>query len=156
VTHNHPNRTGGLEAIYERPVVVHGHAATSQALVAEGRPPLHWNFEFEERLELGGEQIHLYYPGAGHTRDNIVVWLPRRKLLFVGCLVKSASAQSLSSGERTYLEAWPLAVRRVIERYRDAEILVPGVGEPGGVELLSHTMELLERAQAEVQPATEP
>ena len=44
------------------------------------------------------------------------------------------------------------AVRRVIERYRDAEILVAGHGKPGGVELLSHTMELLETGGADRLP----
>jgi metallo-beta-lactamase class B len=108
---------------------------------------LHWTFEFEERLELGGEKIHLFYPGPGHTRDNIVVWLPRRRILFVGCLVKSAVARDLGNVEEADVKNWPVAVRRIIERYRDAEILVPGHGKPGGVELLSHTMELLEQAE---------
>jgi hypothetical protein len=35
-------------------------------------------------------------------------------------------------------------MRRVIERYPDAEIVVPGHGRPGSMHLLSHTMELLE------------
>jgi len=147
VTHYHPDRTGGLDAVYERPVVVHGHAGTSESLHAAGRPPLHWTFEFEERLELGGEKIHLFYPGPGHTRDNVVVWLPRRQILFVGCLVKSAAARDLGNVDEADMKNWPVAVRRIIERYRDAEILVPGHGKPGGVELLSHTMELLEQAE---------
>ena len=147
VTHFHPDRTGGLDAVFERPIVVHGHAGTSKALQEAGRPRLHWTFEFEEQLQLGGEKIHLFYPGPGHTRDNIVVWLPRRQVLFVGCLIKDAAAQSLGYVGEADMKNWPVAVRRVIERYRDAEILVPGHGKPGGVELLSHTMELLEQAE---------
>lgn len=147
VTHFHPDRSGGLDAVYERPVVVHGHAATSEALLRAGRPRLHWTFEFEERLELGGEVIYLFYPGPGHTQDNIVVWLPRLEILFVGCLIKSAEAGNLGYVAEADLKLWPTAVHRVIERYRDAEILIPGHGQPGGVELLSHTMELLEQAE---------
>jgi len=147
VTHFHPDRTGGLEAVYERPVIVQGHAGTSKALHAAGRPRLTWTFEFEERLELGGEMIHLFYPGPGHTKDNIIVWLPRRKILFVGCLIKDAAARNLGYVDDADLDNWPAAVRRIIERYRDAETLVPGHGQPGGVELLSHTMELLEQAE---------
>ena len=45
------------------------------------------------------------------------------------------------------LDQWSQAVRRVIERYREAKILVAGHGKPGGVELLSNTMELLEQAR---------
>jgi len=146
VTHSHPDRTGGLDAVLERPIIVHGHAATAEILRRSGRPRLHWSFEFEERLELGGEVIHLYYPGPGHTPDNIVAWLPRRKILFVGCLVRSETSETLGYLGDARLDQWPAAVRRIIERYRDARILVPGHGKPGGVELLSHTMELLEKA----------
>ena len=147
VTHSHPDRTGGLDAVLERPIIVHGHAATAQILRRSGRPRLHWSFEFEERLKLGGELIHLYYPGPGHAPDNIVVWLPRRKILFVGCLVRSTTTQGLGYLGDASLDQWPGAVRRIIERYREAKILVAGHGRPGGVELLSNTMELLEQAR---------
>jgi metallo-beta-lactamase class B len=147
VTHSHPDRAGGLDAVLERPIIVHGHAGTAEIFRRSGRPRLHWSFEFEERLELGGEVIHLYYPGPGHAPDNIVAWLPRRKILFVGCLVRSATTEGLGYTGDANLEQWPSAVRRVIERYRDAKILVAGHGKPGGVELLSHTMELLDKAK---------
>lgn len=146
VTGSHPDRCGGLEAVLARPIIVHGHALTAELLRKSGRPQLHWTFEFEERLDLGGEAIHLFYPGPGHTPDNIVVWLPRRKVLFTGCLALCASARDLGDLQDADLARWPVAVRRVIDNYRDAEVLVPGHGRPGGVELLSHTMELLEQA----------
>jgi metallo-beta-lactamase class B len=146
ITHAHPDRMGGLDALRDRPIIVHGHALTSAKLTQNGLRELDWTFEFEERLDIGGEQVHLLYPGPGHSRDNIVVWLPRRRTLFAGCLVLDASARDLGPSAAPELRAWPLALRRIIERYRDVAILVPGHGRPGGVELLSHTMEILEQA----------
>ena len=73
-----------------------------------GRPRLHWSFEFEERLELGGEVVHLYYPGPGHAPDNIVAWLPRRKILFVGCLdPQPRRPKGLGYTGDASLEQWP-------------------------------------------------
>ncbi len=40
-------------------------------------------------FELVKNSIEIFYPGAGHTQDNIVVWLPKAKILFGGCFVKS-------------------------------------------------------------------
>jgi metallo-beta-lactamase class B len=147
VTHADDDRLGGLEAALERPkIVTHGHAYTARFIERTGHPALHWTFEFEERLTLGGEAVDLLYPGPGHAPDNIVVYLPRRQVLFASCLIRPASDEDLGTLEHANLRNWPLAVRRVIERYREVRILVPGHGQPGGVELLSHTMELLERA----------
>jgi metallo-beta-lactamase class B len=146
LTHSHEDRAGGLAALLERPIIVHGHALTAEILKQGDRSPVQWSFEFEERLELGHESIYLLYPGPGHAPDNIVVWLPRQRLLFAGCLVRSVSSDDLGDTSDADIERWPVAVRRVIERYREARILVPGHGPTGGPELLSHTMELLERA----------
>jgi glyoxylase-like metal-dependent hydrolase (beta-lactamase superfamily II) len=41
---------------------------------------------------------------------------------------------------------WPASIRRVLERYPQAEVVVPGHGEVGGVELLRHTITLAEQA----------
>lgn len=144
VTHSHEDRAGGLAAIVERPIVVHGHVMTANRLKKSGYPGVVWTFEFEEQRLLGGERVHLFYPGPGHAPDNSVVWFPRREVLFGGCLIKPESARGLGYIGDANMEAWPLAVRRVIERYRTAEVLIPGHGSPGGLGLLSHTMELLE------------
>jgi metallo-beta-lactamase class B len=146
LTHSHPDRTGGLAAVLERPIIVHGHTLTAELLKENDRSQVQWSFEFEERLELGHDSIFLLYPGPGHAPDNIVVWLPRQRTLFAGCLVRSVTADDLGNTGDADLARWPVAVRRVIERYREARILVPGHGPVGGPELLSHTMELLERA----------
>jgi metallo-beta-lactamase class B len=148
LTHAHEDRLGGIGALADKPIIVHGHAYTARLARLAGHAPLHWTFEFEERVNLGGETVDLLYPGPGHSPDNIVVYFPRRQLLFGGCLIKSASARGLGHVNDADLSVWPKAVRRVIERYRDVEILIPGHGAPGGVELLSHTMELLETAAA--------
>jgi len=145
VTHAHEDRMGGLKAVVGRPIVIYGHAHTSRLARMYGQPTFHWTFDAVERLNLGGEIFDLLYPGPGHAPDNIVVYLPRRRLLFAGCLVRPTQATTLGSLDDANLKTWPMALSRVIERYRDARIIVPGHGIPAGVELLSHTMELLEK-----------
>lgn len=146
ITHAHEDRAGGLKAVIGRPIIIHGHAHTSRLAGLYGQPPFHWTFTSEERLNLGGEIFDLAYPGPGHAQDNIVVYLPRRRLLYAGCLVRSSQSADLGNVGDANLRLWPQSLERVIQRYRDARIVVPGHGLPGGVELLSHTMELLEQA----------
>jgi len=147
VTHAHADRMGGIAAVLERPVVTHGLVSTSRLSRLYGGPALQETFETVARLKVAGTELDLLYPGAGHAPDNIVVYLPASQVLFAGCLVKPSRARVIRD-EDANLAAWPLALRRIIEGFREVRILVPGHGAPAGVELLSHTMDLLEQAAA--------
>ncbi|WP_319501136.1 subclass B1 metallo-beta-lactamase [uncultured Draconibacterium sp.] len=94
-------------------------------------------------FDFYGEPIECRYFGAGHTFDNITVWLPTEKILFGGCLVKSANSTNLGNLSDAVVEDWETTVREVKTKYPDAKIIVPGHGALGGPELLSHTIDLV-------------
>jgi hypothetical protein len=54
--------------------------ASKGSLGSDGLPSL---------LELG--KCESFFPGAGHTRDNLAVWLPQQRVLFGGCFLKSVT-----------------------------------------------------------------
>jgi metallo-beta-lactamase class B len=113
---------------------------------SEWQPPEHL-FPEDEGLELrfGDERVVVYYPGPGHTPDNVVTWFPERKLLFGGCLLRTVPR--MGNVVDADLERYPQTVENL--RRFDAEIVVPGHGRVGGPELLDIT---LEAAAAAVQP----
>ena len=78
------------------------------------------------------------------SADNVVVWIPSAQLLFGTCAVRSPVFPGKGNTADANLTNWPEAIRRVKSRYREAAIVVPGHGPPGGVELLSHTIDVLE------------
>ena len=99
---------------------------------------------FDGKFEItDGVHVILEHFGAGHTRDNVVAWLPEEKVLFGGCLVKEIGAGKGNLADADTL-AWSGTVRRVIENYPDVRIVVPGHGEPGGEELLEYTVKMFE------------
>lgn len=81
----------------------------------------------------------MYYPGAGHTQDNVVVWFPKQSALFGGCFVKSEGLGNLSDA---VIKAWPESTQNVIFRYGNAELVVPGHGKVGDASLLVRTRAL--------------
>lgn len=89
--------------------------------------------------------IEVFYPGEGHSPDNIVVWLPEYKVLFGGCLVKELDSKGLGNTTDANLEQWPISINKVLEKYPDAEVVIPGHGNWGGIELIEHTLELLKQ-----------
>lgn len=94
-------------------------------------------------FDFYGEPIECRYFGAGHTFDNITVWLPKEKILFGGCLVKSANSPNLGNLSDAVVDDWDETVQQVKTKYPDVKIIVPGHGAWGGPELLTHTIDLV-------------
>ena len=101
---------------------------------------------FDDVLELpvGNEKVHIEYLGEGHTRDNVVCYVPSDQVLFGGCLVKGVGA-SKGNLEDANVEAWPRTVANVKDTFPDAKIIVPGHGAPGGQGLLDYSKELFNK-----------
>lgn len=94
-------------------------------------------------LTFASEEVRVIYPGAAHSPDNVVVFFPKRKLLFGGCMV--LAGDKVGNRSDADLDSWPDAIR-VLERL-DADVVIPGHGHPGNRTLLKHTLDLLERTK---------
>ena len=90
--------------------------------------------------------VTFFYPGPGHTRDNIVVYYAPAKVLFGGCLIRPGGSDNLGNTADADVAHWAEAVRNVAAAFADAEIVIPSHGPMGGRELLDHTIALAEAA----------
>lgn len=139
VTHFHIDRTGGVPALVARGLPVYGLEETSRLAKARGESaPSH---TFAEAQRLGS--LELFFPGAGHARDNLVVWHRDSRILFGGCFVKDGAAKDLGNVADADPAAWPESLERTRSHFPEMRIVVPGHGLPGGPELLTHTQELI-------------
>jgi metallo-beta-lactamase class B len=143
VTHAHEDRLGGMAEALRRHIRVISSRQTAALARAKGAPAPTETFLETLTVSLGKETVKIVHPGPGHTADNVVVWLPRPRVLFGGCLVKAARDKTLGYVKDADLEAWPKTMEKVAKEFPEAEIVVPGHGDVGGRELLSHTLELL-------------
>lgn len=96
---------------------------------AEGIAGLTWpDLTFSDRMaiDLGGDRGHLElaYLGKGHTRGDIVAWLPKPRVVFAGDLVESEAA--LYTGDAYHLDWQTTTLDRV--KALNAETLVGGRG----------------------------
>ena len=113
-------------------------------------PPDH-TFPIEEGLllEKGGETFEVYYPGESHTVDNTVVFLHSKKILFGGCMVMSMRHQRPGFIDHANMKEWPESIDKVILKFPDCDIVIPGHGPYGNDRLLEHTKEILEAYNAD-------
>lgn len=101
-------------------------------------------FSAEEglRLDIGQQDIEIFYPGPSHAPDNLVVYFPEKQLLFGGCMAKALNAQNLGFTADADLAGWREALHKVLKKYSEARLVVPGHGAPGGLALIRHTLNL--------------
>lgn len=161
VTHAHGDRLAGADVLRERGIPVLSHPETIRRALAVGLPPP--SDSLGSMAEPGGIAlvggVEVYYPGPGHSPDNVMVWVnmdrgvsvshgrarPEPGLLFGGCAVRPTDATTLGNTAHADVKAWHASVQRALERYGNAGIVVPGHGATGGPELLRHTLSLLRR-----------
>jgi metallo-beta-lactamase class B len=143
ITHAHDDRLGGLAEIQRRGIPSYALAETVQLATQDGWPPIGHGVTSPFALDSLGVSGELFFPGSGHTADNAAVWLRETRVLAGGCLVRATAATSMGNTSEADVENWPRAVIALQQRYPDVRIVVPGHGDPGGPELLSHTRELL-------------
>jgi metallo-beta-lactamase class B len=153
VTHAHEDRMGGMAVLRANNIkVVSSQMTTDRATAIKQDAPMPAIKPFTV-IESGKTRLELFYPGPGHTPDNLVAWLPKQRVLFGGCLVKEMAASTPGNIEDADLKKWPSAVAVVATRYPRARVVVPGHGNWGGPELLTHTLDVLRRPGQQPQTA---
>lgn len=149
-THYHDDSVGGINALRQGNIPTYATTATANFMDVNGwgRPDSLLAIEDDVnvwRLSYGDHHIEVYYPGPGHTVDNVVIYVPHTRVLYGGCLIRPGTSKSLGNTADAIVGRWAESVALVRERYGDrVDIVIPSHGKPGGSELLDHTIELVE------------
>lgn len=144
-THSHEDRTAGIKWLNSQSVPTYVYKLTNEILKKEGKELAQQTIDKPES-GLFEDNVEVFYPGGGHTIDNIVVWLPKSRILFGGCFVRSLQTLSLGYTGEAVIDQWSDSVGKVLSKYPEAKIVVPGHGKIGDIRLLEHTKKLAESA----------
>ncbi|MBI5384163.1 MAG: subclass B1 metallo-beta-lactamase [Verrucomicrobia bacterium] len=155
LTHAHDDRMGGASVLVERGIPACSHPLTGALAAKQGWPqPMSLATLRAAGAATNVGAVEVFYPGAAHTVDNLLVWIPRAKILFGGCAVKEEKSRTLGNIADADVAAWPEAIRRVQNRYAGEGLtVVPGHGDVGGPELLRHTLALCDGRKSQAGPA---
>jgi glyoxylase-like metal-dependent hydrolase (beta-lactamase superfamily II) len=84
------------------------------------------NLTIDDRMTLyrGGREIQLLYLGRGHTGGDLVVYLPKERVLCSGDLLVNQIANLVDG----YVDEWPATIEKL--RPLDFVDVIPGHGEP--------------------------
>ncbi len=140
-THFHDDCLGGFTEFHKRQIPTYASFNTITLAKANGNEIPQIGFNDYLEINVGDKKVMAGYFGEGHTQDNVVAYFPSEKVLFGGCLVKAIGASKGYLGDAN-TKAWPNTVSKVKSSYKDAKIVVPGHGDPGGMDLLEYTIGL--------------
>ena len=142
-THSHLDCAGGLAEAHRQGAESWALLQTVEKLKEEEKAFPQNAFEKTKRFQRGETEVILSYEGGGHTTDNIVAWLPRQKILFGGCAVKSLEAANIGYVKEADAKSWPILLNGLLENYADAEMVVPGHGKTGSLDLVRHSLKMV-------------
>jgi len=149
VTHFHYDRLGGATALERRHIPVFAIPATIELARTTHQPAIP-----DHPLNLPSapspiaRDALIFFPGGGHTRDNVIVYFPNERILFGGCFIKDSKATGLGNIADADLAAWPASLGRTEAAFPQAATVIPGHG-PMDPRALTHTRDLLKHLPAQ-------
>jgi len=151
VGHSHEDCMGGLGYIQSKGIKSIANKLTVAKCKKENLPIPDVSFTDSLIFDINGLKFECRYFGGGHTMDNSTVWIPEKQILFAGCLAKSLKASNLGYVKEAVLQDWDITIGKVMNKYKDVRIVIPGHGQYGDAALLSHTIQLIQKHRLNVE-----
>jgi metallo-beta-lactamase class B len=142
VTHFHNDRVGGIPALERHHIPVFATQATMDLARSSRQPVADNRIDAPSTPTSVEADALIFYPGAGHTKDNVVVYFPHDRVLFGGCLLKAANAAGIGNVADADVVAWPESIKKMQAVFPEAKSVIPGHG-PIGEGATQRTLDLL-------------
>ena len=141
-THFHADRTAGLDFLKQHGVATWSSAMTKQFCIERNEKQAANTFTKDTTFKIGNHTFSTFYPGEGHTKDNILVWFGKEKVLYGGCFIKSTETDNLGNIADANVKAWPASCQKALQRFKDAVYVIPGHMGWESNQGLQHTLKL--------------
>ena len=153
LTHSDGDHVNGLAAFPKDVKVVaqENNKKEQEAALAAGGPgappadhlPAQVITQNKEQMNLDGVSFELLHWGAAHTSGDLVVYLPKEKIVFTGDIITSRPDPLIHLEKHGSSEGWIETAKGVAAL--DADTFIPG---HGNVETKAQVQEYVERAEA--------
>jgi glyoxylase-like metal-dependent hydrolase (beta-lactamase superfamily II) len=132
-SHHHYDHIAGGKAFKDAgaTIIAHKRAKERLAQLKDPNTPLPDQVMGDNRtINLGGTRLELKYLGLNHSDSNLVMWLPKEKLVFIVDTIPVGSFPG-----RGFIDIYPLETEDFIKKVLalDWDRLIPGhPGQPNG------------------------
>lgn len=145
-THFHEDRTGALAFFRSKKVATFTSAKTDSISQQKKVPRAEYTFQQDTLFRVGGIEMQTFFPGAGHTTDNLVIWFPKQKVLYGGCLIKSTADSTLGNTTDGNLTTYASSVKKVMDHFPYPSFVIPGHQDWMDNKSIEHTLQIANAA----------
>lgn len=146
ITHAHADRIGSIATMHRHGIPTYSHHLTAQEAEKRDYPkPQHIFYNDDTTFRCGNIKVVAYYPGAGHTIDNIVLYIPSKNFLYGGCFIKSGHSNTIGNIEDADMAAWPKSLTKMKNHFKERRFItiIPGHGSWKSDKAIENTYRLL-------------
>lgn len=143
-THFHDDSSAGLEYYTSKGIKTYTSKYTKELSIKNGNSQAQYTFEKDTVFNVGGYRFETFYPGEGHSPDNIVIWVEKDKFLFGGCFLKSLENNDLGNLEDANVDVWDESLIKLMKKYPKPKYIETGhFSGSKGWKSVKHTLKLV-------------
>ena len=141
-THWHSDKTAGLEYYRQKGIKTYTTAQTDQLSQKNGKKRAEFLLATDTVFHIGQYAFETYYPGEGHTADNIVIWFKKEKILYGGCLIKGAEDKTLGYLGDANVMAYASTLKNVQKKCRKPKFIIIAHSDWNNTHSLKHSIKM--------------
>ncbi len=141
-THFHDDKTAGLEYYKQKGIKTYTTQQTDELSKKSGKKRAAYLINKDTAITMGQYSFQTYYPGRGHTADNIVVWFEKEKILYGGCLIKSIEDEDLGYLGDASINDYATTIEKIQQKYKKPKFIIIGHGDWLSTNSLKHTLKM--------------
>jgi metallo-beta-lactamase class B len=143
-THFHDDKTAGLGYYRHQGIKTYTTVLTDNLSKKNEKKRAEFLIAGDTVFSVGEYSFEVYYPGQGHTADNIVIWFKEQRILYGGCLIKSVDDEDLGYLGDANKAAYATTIRNVQQKCKRPAYVIVGHGDWTNVQSLAHTLKMAE------------
>jgi metallo-beta-lactamase class B len=143
-THWHSDKTAGLEYYRQQGIKTYTTVQTDKLSKKNGKKRAEFLMTKDTVFNVGQYSFETYYPGEGHTTDNIVIWFKKEKILFGGCLIKGVDDETLGNLSDANVLDYAATLKNVQKRFRDPKFIIIAHSDWKNINSLKHSIKMAE------------
>lgn len=141
-THWHSDRTEGLEYYKQKGIKTYTTLLTDELSKKNNKKRAEFIMAKDTGFNIGQYSFETYYPGEGHTADNIIVWFGKEKILYGGCLIKGADAENLGYLGDANVAEYEATLKNVQKKCADPQFIIISHSDWNNINSLKHSIKL--------------
>lgn len=153
-THWHSDKTAGLEYYRQQGIKTYTTVLTDEFSKKNNMKRAEFLMEKDTVFQVGQYAFETYYPGQGHTADNIIIWFKKEKILYGGCLIKGVDDENLGYlGDANVME-YASTLKKVKKKCRKPKFIIIAHSDWKNINSLKHSLVMAKKLKKKSLPQT--